>query len=368
MPLVSRSLASHYHVSRTLPRRPQLSSRGGAASLVIWRAHTTLVGTTSPRDAHSKSEILGMLPSHFVEFHKIHYEDRKMDVAAGLQQYYGLPSRLVDTYFVAYCEWRDRMRAWRDDPLNPALILVRDWRDPTTAALMREALERGDHLELGAYDEAVKIFVEIANPMEAKYFQPKEANEASHWNAQDTYSPLVSADQELALPVANNATVPISALDLVSHRYRAAPPTSSQTPGPRPMLEGFNVTLVHLGRIEAVRAASIAETLVETPYCAVARISERNDGTIEGIFAIPIDGPRDGEFLDEEDDEMIAWEPPVRGIYYLGKDFEDVAKQTWTLCRTLEEDNVKIVFPRLEIPRYPQYPIYEWRIKMGGGS
>jgi hypothetical protein len=73
--------------------------------------------------------------------------------------------------------------------------------------------------------------------------------------------------------------------------------------------------------------------VVKTPYCAVANISDISDGTVEGIFAFPVDGPQQGELNDEKDPDLGAWEPDTCGIYYLGKDFKDVVRRKkWVLC------------------------------------
>jgi hypothetical protein len=87
--------------------------------------------------------------------------------------------------------------------------------------------------------------------------------------------------------------------------------------------------MVYLGRIVGVAPYADGEP-VPLPYYAVAKLSSNGDGTIEGIFAMPVDRPVDLDMIEG----ITLTRHLERGIYYLGWDFNDMRKRgRWTLCR-----------------------------------
>ncbi|KAF2254739.1 hypothetical protein BU26DRAFT_600377 [Trematosphaeria pertusa] len=63
--------------------------------------------------------------------------------------------------------------------------------------------------------------------------------------------------------------------------------------------------------------------------------SRATPGAVEGIFAIPVHGTRKGGLI-YEDQDIEAWEPDKRGIYYLGKDLDDCERREWTFLGEIE--------------------------------
>ncbi|KAF2241502.1 hypothetical protein BU26DRAFT_511293 [Trematosphaeria pertusa] len=102
----------------------------------------------------------------------------------------------------------------------------------------------------------------------------------------------------------------------------------------------FTTKMIHIGKIEAFVADPGADPITqatistETPYAAVSIISA---GRVEGIFAIPVDGPR-GHTLVDDYLCLEAWEPNKRGVYYLGINLAECAAREWEL-----RDEVEVV-------------------------
>ena len=73
----------------------------------------------------------------------------------------------------------------------------------------------------------------------------------------------------------------------------------------------------------------------ESSYYAVAKVSDRRDGTIEGVFVFPIGSEH---MLDDPLTKHFE-----RGIYYLGRNFVDIKERSqWQLIEALKDTNLEI--------------------------
>jgi hypothetical protein len=82
-----------------------------------------------------------------------------------------------------------------------------------------------------------------------------------------------------------------------------APPTTTPVNVPaafrtHDILSDFTTILLHLGRIEPTESPDVDEDMgAWTPYAAVCKLS---NGRVEGIFAVPVNGPRHGTWVTDD--------------------------------------------------------------------
>ena len=284
---------------------------------------------TAPQSATSARYLP---PSHFADFDKIRVGLSGAPITEWelLQEHYRLPPEHVQTFQEAYQDWCEKMQSLPQYPKDVGLLLHCDLRDPKTLQMLREAYKQGEHscLQFGRYDHRVwwtaNLWVTI--PGTTPYFTPPTLSFRKF--SSDRYSPFLWCNIELADP-------------------RARLP--AEAPAWRPLVDiatftsGFTTKVVHLGMIRFYLGPCLELSM--TPYCAVAKLSETNDGTTDGIFAFPIDYHRRDSWLRRTWSEHLnIWEPRIRGVYYLGRDFYDVLKRKqWELCSRLGGRNVEVV-------------------------
>jgi hypothetical protein len=343
-------------------------------------------------------------PSHFVEFNKAHPYPRfemKKERMRLLQEYFHLSADDTQAFYSSYVKWLDNLDAWARNPLDPALLLHRDWNDGVTATLMEIALQIGGEKDLGSYDGKIKICVEVGSQSKTDYW---EVDGAHMGDAADYNSPFLWNDVDLSVPCESESSTAGDALThtstppkKVSERpsYMPRPPrTASQSPPytyaprptstspktvsqpssymyaprPTPTLPEYIGTnkLIHLGQIKAYRVAETSDSKhpeleeCHVYYSAVAKLRD-TDGTIDGIFSFPIQEPCPLPF-------DPIWGPSADGIFYLGRNFEDAEMRgRWTLCQRLTENEiVDVVRPRKVDGGHPGYPERSW-IRRGFG-
>ncbi|KAF2243537.1 hypothetical protein BU26DRAFT_570227 [Trematosphaeria pertusa] len=263
-----------------------------------------------------------------------------------LHTYFSLKSaEAVETTFHDYYRWLDDYRS----NMDIQLLLTQDW-NRSSEKKMRNALKALPHipiLELGTA-KGTRTQLNVHPVFETQYYVPKGAPLEAQFDPNHAYGPVLYTDNPLRMSKnlekgrnLSHMTVNDSAsglglnLNKPCNTSTEEEPESAATNLLPAAFSKFTTKLIHLGGVEASYVPDFTNSSVLTlaPYAAIAKISPA--GAVEGIFAIPVDGTRNGDLV-YVDLDIEAWEPEKRGIYYLGKDLDDCAQREWTLCDEIE--------------------------------
>jgi len=271
-------------------------------------------------------------PSHFADFDKVRVALSGAPITEWelLQSHYNLPLDRVRIYSQAYHDWHGKMRALERYQDDIGLLLHRDLRDPQTIKMLREAHDRTPNnvQQFGSFDNHPRWSANlcVTEPLGTPYFTPPTIS-VREFDV-DLFAPFLWSNIDFVVPTTRpHAGIPI-------HHPIADGLKSSSS---------FTTKLIHLGMIEFQSGRS---SILPAPYCAVAKASATNDGTIDGIFTFPVDYRPDDECpkCGHRKYGTETWEPKVRGLYYLGRDFDDVVRRKrWELCLRLDDRDVEVV-------------------------
>lgn len=175
-----------------------------------------------------------------------------------------------------------------------------DLRSPGTVQLLREAYDTPDPTHFQGLcrfeaDCTIAAPLQVTKPGEAKYFEA--TGTSSHECSVDPLSPFLCTNVDCNIP--------------------STKAQDGSKPCPFIRHNNFSQKLVYL---DVIQASQMSYIINDSPYCVVAKVSDRHDGTIDGIFAVPYNGTRGDLFVHSCDCGCCAWsdnwEPRVREKYY----------------------------------------------------
>jgi hypothetical protein len=225
-------------------------------------------------------------PSHFAAVYNILDPGAtEENVRMALAKTYNLNDVVVDIWCKDFREWCDRRRIWRKRPWNLDLLLEQNWEERSTVDDHRDNLEKGSYDDFAHMQGEVETYLDIESPVRTINFQNvTRPNKAPSTDSKETFVYFNEqlenpAELEESKPTLLNSTLSMHHLPLEvgnhsTHPTRARPPVRTQ--------------MVYLGRIEGAKSHTDDEP-VPLPYYAVAKLSNNGGGTIEGIFAMPVD-------------------------------------------------------------------------------